>query len=729
MTDAPDGLQSRFQRADRHLFCGFAFDPMNPDRHFTVEVLIDNLPLRLVRADQPAPDLSLSHGFSVLLRDHELADASYVEARLANLDIAVGTPITLADKARHPSGDPLGNGDVRWLGGLRFRGTIGTNRPARTHVDVLVEGLTVARARPSGWTHTFVGSRDPRPLRAFDVHLPEHYADGRMRRVSFLDETGRELRGSPITFIAFADGLRSWLAKHDDAPEEDARAALFDRLFPASLPLRDYPQWRSRFPLPPPLAVPHRVAVLPAGDGLSFDADELRQVIGTDPAGPGIVVLCPEGARLEPGSADRMAGVLEAHPETKLVYGDLDILQPNGGVTPLFFPAFDYERHLEQGYAARLFAARRDDVLAALDDGADTPFALFLAILGTDRPAEAVAHLPVPVAAIPSHALLAGTDTLLRASAQHLTDSGVRAEIEPMSGTSVLPAIRIRRHRPAGDVTLLLAGRNSSARLERALAAIMPAAEARAAPILIVDNSSTDPATHALLGNLPPLATVLNAPGSFSLARLFDLGLRTAKTPLVCLLDDGIEAASEGWLDELASRIGHGCTAAAPVIADAGGAILQAGLILGPAFSIASPFIDSRAGQNGPGDVLRVAHQRSAAGAACLMLDRAGALAAGGFDAQVFPRDLFSVDLALRMRERGERLIVTPHAVMTSDHIPAPGSAEIERLRERWGQALMSDPYHHPALALGDLATTALAWPPRDRGARWPSGSVQPPQP
>ncbi len=43
---------------------------------------------------------------------------------------------------------------------------------------------------------------------------------------------------------------------------------------------------------------------------------------------------------------------------------------------------------------------------------------------------------------------------------------------------------------------------------------------------------------------------------------------------------------------------------------------------------------------------------------------------------------------------------------------------ELAAFRQRWGGDLMRDPYYNPCLSL-DVPFSALAWPPRNREARF----------
>jgi len=73
---------------------GFAFDHDAPERHFTVEILLDGLVLRTSYADAFVPELFQqgfdgTYGFAVTIEPDLLRGASVLEARLAN----VGTPL------------------------------------------------------------------------------------------------------------------------------------------------------------------------------------------------------------------------------------------------------------------------------------------------------------------------------------------------------------------------------------------------------------------------------------------------------------------------------------------------------------------------------------------------------------------------------------------------------------------------------------------------------------
>lgn len=755
-------LRTAFARVDRHLFTGFAFDPHAPERHFVVELLLDGLPLRLARADDPMPALAAHgleaehHGFSFILRDHELDETRVVEARIANLDIAIGEALRLDEAPWMPEADPLGRGQVDWLGGLRFSGRIGPGQREGI-VEVLVDGLAVAKTRALRWTHMTVGGRDPRPLRAFDLHLAEHFADGRVHRVSFLDESGAELSGSPLPFVAFADGLERAIVGRSDLETERLRATLFDRLFPNSLPLRCYESWRQRFPAPPAPPHPGRIGVIGVGDGdrpatlkslegragttcaitflectdgaFGYAPGALASFLEGEGSDCDTLIFCPAGTRFGPDALDHLAGALHAGAGIHAAYCDLEVVDARGRVSLLALPAFDYERMLEQGYCSRVFATHKADAARATSLGASNLFRLFTALIdagGSDG--SEIAHLPIPAARIDAASLAKGADNLATASREHLAARGTPARVTlPDQGTTALrtPRVRVAREPTRSAITLVLTTRNQGEAVRATIEAASADAREMAATILIVDNESTEAGTLALFDTLAKdHVRVLRASGPYNPARLANIGIRTAQTPLVCLIEGGLERASPGWIAELSSRLHDDAAIAAPLIAHRDGTLRGAGLVLGPGFSAASAFTDHLAGETGYGDMLAVARECSAPSPGCLMMRRDAFLDVGSFDEGAFPRTQHLVDLGLRLRASGRRLIVTPHATLTFSSPPgadvpiAVDDREREALRTRWADALMNDPYYNPALSLDPRPFSALAWPPRDRSPR-----------
>ena len=141
-------------------------------------------------------------------------------------------------------------------------------------------------------------------------------------------------------------------------------------------------------------------------------------------------------------------------------------------------------------------------------------------------------------------------------------------------------------------------------------------------------------------------------------------------------------------------------------------------------FTFANVVADQIGADPGYGDLLRVAHQTSAAASPCLLVRKQDYLALGSFNEVAFPERFASVDFCLRLRAAGRRIVVTPHARLThhgsvdrgdtrSPSSPAHSQRETDELRRRWGDKLAADPHYSPLLNLDTLPYTGLAWPPR----------------
>jgi GT2 family glycosyltransferase len=753
---------------------GHVFDPSDPDRRFVVEVLIDGAPMALGRADRFDADLARKglgdgcYGFGFVMPPPALASARLIEVRLANGE-PLGVPL-LAQAAPLPAEPVAEAGAAQWLGGLRIGGWAGAE-PGERRVCALVDGAIVAEAPASRWTHIGDG-RDLKAARGFDLYLPLHFADGRAHFAQIQDESGRELAGSPCAFVAFEDGLTQFLDRHAEIESERPRGKLFDRLFPQSLPFSMFAEWRAKFQHEsltpearqgadvqtalPKIAVAlvgergveASVSSLQAQEGcewvaavleggereLGFPNESLREYLDGDARDCEAVVFAPTGAAFEPQALARLTRALTLFPAAPAVYADYSFKADDGGEWPVALPAFDYERLLEQGCGALLFAVRPDLANAAATAGAADLFGLFLFAQDRRRPniegslpnpspsaaGDAPIHAPGFLAGLPRLDRASATVLLGRATEAHLRAQGGAAGVEPGFG-ALLPAVRVKRPPPQGEVSIAIVARDRPDLLRPCVESLFATVDLARHEVIVLDNESSDP--DALVG-LDRLAQrgvrVIRVGGSFNIARILNEGASVASGEFLLLLQNGVAALEPGWLEEMLGRIAEPDVGAvgATLLTQAGG-IRQAGVTLGPGFDARAAFSDHMDGDSGYGDQLRVAHEASAVSSACLLTRRRLFLEAGGFDALHFPALYHDVDYCLKLRARGLRLIQTPYARLVQAEADGPfvpetlRERETQRLRAIWGEALMTDPYYNPLLSLDPIGYAGLAWPPR----------------
>jgi len=753
---------------------GHAIDLEDLEARLVVELWVDGWPVRLGRAHQFVAELFEQgvgdgcYGFRFVLDDQTVKTGSLVEARLANTGEPVGEALRLG--ATTPAAGRAG--EARWLGGLRVSGWLGSGESGSAPlVRALVDSDVVGEARADRWTHLSDGA-EAAPVRAFDLHLPPELADGRVRRVRIVGDDGRDLPGSPVAVLAFQDGLKSFCEAHADIASEAMRGAIFDQMFAGAHPLRDYRGWAERFPpRAPALSRTPQAAVallgladagptlasleaqqgcgwiaagLDSREATSFLSEDLEILLAEEASNSDFVVFAPAGAEFAPHTLARFAEALDIFPEAKVVYGDLSVKAENGDDWPIAFTAFDYERMLEQGYAAFGCAVRRAHVEAAVAAGVSDIFTLVLSALGDDETnwAGAVVHAPGVAWRAPPLDLDVAANTLRNASHRHLATRKVEASANVMFGGR-FPAVHVSRKPAQGRVSVVVTTRDSLDDLEAFLEAFENTTAEVQTELIIADLGSVEDAARKELSGLASDRLQLTRfGGSPQAERAYNGAANIATGDFLLFCDDDMRALRSGWLSEMLSRMAEGGVGAVtPTLLWPTGLVQQCGLALGPDFGASRAFRDLADGDLGYSELMAIAHEVGAASAAGLLTRRADFLTLGGFDMQRFGLTGAAIDYSLRLRAAGYRIVATPYAKLTRSRIDrAPQSGadigdrarrELEALRYVWGETLDNDPAYSPLLTRSGAPFSALAWPPRDRAPRtatirapnaWPAG-------
>ena len=767
------GPTSRCDLTDDGRLVGFVFDPDYPERRFTVEVLLDGLVVATSYANRFVVELSEqrvgngSYGFVVNLAPDVLAAARTLQVRLANIGTPIGRTIDVSEIAPGVSSSPV-TAERRWLGGLRFLGWIdGTTEQI---LETVVDGETVSHVRASHWTRVDENGdmQAGRNVRGFDFHLPQRFADGCVHKLILRQQSGEPLAVAGI-FVAYPDGLAQTLADLGDHGAEQLRGELYDQLIPTSLPLADYVQWRERFPPPSPALSDLEVAVIVVGtsgseqtlatlegqshpawtaaviDGpaLTIEPDLLADFLEQSAPSAEIVVVTMAGMQLSQDALARITSTFDDHPNAHALYCDLDFLAHDGQLWPIAFPAFDYERMLEQGYCAYLFAMRRDVAIEAMQSAPNNLYRVFNAILDQCGPQQrTILHLPGSVACLPRFDVMGAAAQLESATLHHLHARGMDAAITAGRG-ALFPAIKVLRAPRSLRTTIIVPTRDRLSLLQTCIETIRPAVARSNADILIVDNDSADPETLEYLGGLSRRGmNVLRIEGPFNFARLNNRAAASLDSDVLCLLNNDVEANSDDWLEEMLSRLTEpDVGAVGALLTFPGGVVQHGGVVLGVNFGAAHAFTDRLLDDPGYLDLLRVAHECNAVTAACLLTRRADYLAVGGMDETHFGVAFNDVDYCLKQREAGKRIVFTPHARLVHAESASRGrdhrsdkrgrfERELAMLRARWGKCLAEDPTYNPQLSRDGVPYGALAWPPgplRPRFNKLPQGRDLPP--
>jgi GT2 family glycosyltransferase len=541
-----------------------------------------------------------------------------------------------------------------------------------------------------------------------------------------------------------------WLARHG-TPPPSALAELARRLGPqpprpsaprcaaehqasavgaslASLDAQLHPAWELC------LAAPEGLA-LPAAPRLRRTSASGLQPAFRLATGALVMVLEP-GDKLAPESLAALALALAEAPVARLAYADEDRLDAAGRRgDPWFKGGWNPELFQAQAHALRPCLMRRAAVEAvgglAGPPGAEA-YATLLRLAESARPAE-LRHLPLVLLHRPADAPAEEPAAHAVALAEHLaaTAPGARVEALPRGGWRrvvwPLPAAPPR-------ISLCIPTRDRVALLQGCVEGLRYRTDWPDLEIIVVDNDSAEPATREYLASLAgdKRVRVLREAGPFNFSRLNNLGAAAATGSLFGLINNDIVVRDAGWLREMASHaLRPGVGAVGALLLYGEGTVQHAGIVLG--IGGVGSHIHKRLAGGAPGYQGRaaVAQQVSAVTAACLLTPMQSWRRLGGMDEASLPVAYNDVDYCLRVREAGQTVVFTPHAVL--DHLESASRglddggarrARLERdkgwMRERWGAALEADPFYSPNLAL-DATDCRLAAEPRWRPGWWRS--------
>ncbi|MBR5521493.1 MAG: glycosyltransferase family 2 protein [Oscillospiraceae bacterium] len=232
--------------------------------------------------------------------------------------------------------------------------------------------------------------------------------------------------------------------------------------------------------------------------------------------------------------------------------------------------------------------------------------------------------------------------------------------------------------------------------------------------VLVVENNSTDPATFEYYKELEEKyenLTVLYYKGGFNFSAINNFAARQAKGEMYLLLNNDIEIISENWLGEmvsLAQQPGVGIVGA--MLYYPNDTVQHAGVITGlGGFAGHSHKFHPR-GKSGYMFRLACVQNLSCVTAANLLVTKAAFDAAEGLDEE-FTVAFNDVDFCLRIRDMGYQVLFTPYAECYHHESISRGSdkkgekkerfeGERNRLKKRFGDSLLRDPFYNPNLTL-----------------------------
>lgn len=442
-----------------------------------------------------------------------------------------------------------------------------------------------------------------------------------------------------------------------------------------------------------------------------------------------------------------VAAVLEAHPDAELIYSDEDKIDETGRrYDPYFKPDYSYDQLLGQNFINHLGVYRRSTLqeLGGFTIGAEgsQDYDLVLRLVHSKHGSpDRIHHIPavlyhwrqesgggsfsqsqlercVTVARTMINNQLASTTPGATAIANPHVPSWNRVEW-PLPTPSPLVSIIIPTRDRAGLVRQCVEGllhRTAYDNIE----------------IIIVDNESVEDETLQLFKTLQddPRVRVLRIEGAFNYSALNNKAALEAKGEVLLLLNNDIDVIGEDWLREMVSlAIREDVGAVGAKLLYANDEIQHAGVRLGAGHfdqdTGVAGHLGHRQARNEIGyfGQLVLVRDVGAVTAACLAIRRAVFLEVGGLNETDLKVAFNDVDLCLRVRQAGYRILWTPFAELYHFESLSRGSdlapEKVERFHSEcrymlhaWRPQLTNDPFYNLHFDNRD-SDYKLAFPPR----------------
>jgi O-antigen biosynthesis protein len=444
------------------------------------------------------------------------------------------------------------------------------------------------------------------------------------------------------------------------------------------------------------------------------------------------VALVRTGDILPPHALYMFAVEIGRHPQADILYSDEDTIGALGRRRPQFKSDWNPDLLLGCDMVGRLAAYRRDRLerLGGYRDGLIGAEEYDLALRASEQTSEErIRHIPM----ILYHRRRASQISVgeadrhvafCHALGEHLTRTGTAAKPLPLYRDCA--RLNYSLPNPPPGVSLIVPTRDEVDVLRRCIDGLLLATDYPNLEILIVDNNSERDETHAYFAQLElePRVRLIRYPGPFNYSAINNAAVAAARHGIIGLINNDIEVIHSDWLREMVSH------AIRPEIGAVGAKlyypsdrIQHAGTIIGLGGAAGHAFRHFKRGDPGYCNRLVLTQNLSAVTAACMLLRKSVFCEVSGFDEVNLAIAFNDVDLCLRIRERGYRVVWTPFAELYHWESVSRGSdlvpEQLERFRreakylaERWREPITHDPYYNPNLTL-DSEDFGFAFPPR----------------
>lgn len=472
-----------------------------------------------------------------------------------------------------------------------------------------------------------------------------------------------------------------------------------------------------------------KVALREENGGISAATNSALELAGGD-----YIVFLDHDDVLPAHALATMAGYINRHPDSDIFYSDEDKLDHLGRRYDHFFkPDWNPEQLYGQNYLNHLTVIRASMVrsLGGFRSGVEGSQDYDLVLRAVSATKEPVIHVPHVLyhwriygaaGTFSSTQRERATASARKAIAEHFHAAGLTVDV-----TAAIDGFhRVVRGDPDRwpKVSVVIPTRDCADLLKTCIGGLRQT-DYPDIEIILADNGSIETGTSIFFEQAKRSGVVVvDCSGPFNYSRINNQAAAKATGEILLLLNNDTEIIDPAWLKEMVRYLLQ------PDVAAVGAKLLypdrtiqHAGVVLGMGGVAGHLYLSESEKASGYYGALGIARDVSCVTAACMAIRKSVFDKLGGFnetDLQVAYND---VDLHIRIRQAGYRIIFTPFAVLRHHESKSRGADtagknlkrfqdEIKYMQERWGEALRGDPFHHPSLSL-EHSGVELAFPPR----------------
>jgi len=417
--------------------------------------------------------------------------------------------------------------------------------------------------------------------------------------------------------------------------------------------------------------------------------------------------------------------VINKSPEVKFIYSDEDKVTGEGElVEPFYKPDWSYNLLLSQNYTCHL-STYSTSILRQLGgvrrgfEGSQD-YDLVLRYIEVIKESE-IAHIPRVLYhwRRHEHSTASGVTikpyahiNALRAISDHLkrkNEIGALVTVGRYLGTNHVEYV-LDRDIP---VNIIIPTRDNPVYLKTCCFSILQSTY-RNYSVTIVDNGSKKNETKKLLKELceRPNFMVLSYNKPFNYSAINNYAVKKGfPARLLLFLNDDTEVITKDWMEQLIQHVGrNGVAVAGAKLLYSNGTLQHAGVIIG--IGGVAGHSHKRVPDALPGYFSRphIIHNVSAVTGACMMVDTKVFMEVGGFEEKL-PKAFNDIDLCLKIRARGYKIVYNPYACLfhhesvsrgLDNYAEAEFAKAIYFMQKKWDCKNFKDPYYNSNLTLVD---------------------------